>query len=437
MPINNGAVEGLNNKAKLIIHKGLQDSEELYPMRVKPLLLLGAFMTLTYSAGAQQGSRGGSGGAQAPGLFGGPGQQAGASDPSRPRPVYIRGKVILDDGTTPAQLVTIERVCDKQTFPETRTNSKGRFSLAIGDGNAASGTDASVAAVSPDGRDLGQYVGREKLQILMLGSSRHVDLTGCELRAALPGYRSDVITLGRRTAYDKPDIGVIVLHRLENVESTAVSITTLAAPKKAKKAYEKALKELLGTKPNPKRAAKDLEKAVSEYPEFAAAWALLGETRLAMGDDAGAREALQNAIGADAKYLKPYVPLVKLAMKSNHWQRVAQLSDDVLRLNPHHKEIRYYHAVAAFHRGNMEAAEKSALAITSGKGAQSFPLAHHLLGMIHSRQGDFLRAATDFRTFLKAQPDSPIAPDVRRQLSEWEVLGVIEAPAGETASASP
>ncbi len=404
-------------------------------MRVS-LLLLVVSAALTHSAGAQQGSRGEAGGAQAPGLFDGPGQQAGASDPSRPRPVYIRGKVTLDDGTTPAQLVTIERVCDNQTFPETRTNSKGRFSVAIGDGNAASGTDASVAAVSPEGRDVGQYVGREKLQMLMLGSSRHVDLTGCELRAVLPGYRSDVITLGRRTAYDKPDIGMIVLHRLENVESTAVSITTLAAPKQAKKAYEKALKELLGTKPNPKKASKDLERAVSGYPEFAAAWALLGETRLAMGDDAGAREALQNAIVADAKYLKPYVPLVKLAMKSNHWQQAAQLADDVLRLNPHHTEIRYYHAVAGFQLGNMETAEKSALAIKSGKGAQSFPLAHHLLGMIHSRQGDFPRAGTDFRTFLKAQPDSPIAPDVRRQLTEWEALGVIETPVGETASAS-
>ena len=400
-------------------------------MRV-PLLLLGVSMALTHSAGAQQGSREEASGGQVPGSFGAPGQQAGASDPRQPRPVYIRGKVTLDDGTTPAQLVTIERVCNNQTFPETRTNNKGRFSLAVGDDNTSSGTDASVAAVSPEGRDVGQYVGREKLQMLMLGSSRHVDLTGCELRAVMPGYRSDVITLGRRTAYDKPDIGVIVLHRLENVESTAVSITTLAAPKKA---YENALKELLGTNPNPKKASKDLERAVSEYPEFAAAWALLGETRLATGDDIRAREAFQNAIGADAKYLKPYVPLVKLAMKSGHWGQVARLSEDVLRLNPHHKEIRYYHAVAGFQRGDMQAAEKSAVAINSGKGAESFPLAHHLLGMIHSRQGDFPRAAGDFRTFLNAQPNSPIAPDVRRQLTEWEALGVIEAPGGETASA--
>ena len=246
--------------------------------------------------------------------------------------------------------------------------------------------------------------------MLMLGSSRHVDLTGCELRAVMPGYRSDVITLGRRTAYDKPDIGVIVLHRLENVQSTAVSITTLATPKKAKKAYENALEELLGTNPNPKRAAKDLEKAVSGYPEFAAAWALLGETRLAMGDDAGAQEALQNAIRADVKYLKPYLPLVKLAMKGNHWEQVARLSDDVLRLNPHHKEIRYYHAVAGFQLGKMEAAEKSALAITSGKGAQSFPLAHHLLGMIHSRQGDFPRGRRRLSNFLESPTPTPRSP---------------------------
>ncbi len=406
-------------------------------MRKNPWLLLSLSVVLTNPIWAQQDGSGRGAGAQAPGLFGGPGQQAGASDPRRPRPVYIRGKVALDDGTTPAQLVTIERACNNQTFRETRTNSNGRFSLAIGADNTSSGTDASVAGVSPDVRDVGQYVGREKLQMLMLGSARHVDLTGCELRAVMPGYRSDVITLGRRTAYDKPDIGVIVLHRLENVEGAAVSVTTLAAPKKAKKAYEKALKELLGTKPNPKRAAKDLEKAVHEYPQFAAAWALLGETRLTMGDDAGARQALQNAIAADAKYLKPYAPLVKLAMKSNDWQRVAQLSDDVLRLNPHHKEIRYYRAVANFQRGNMEAAEKSALAIESGEGAQSFPLAHHLLGMIHARQGDFPSAAGDFRTFLKAQPDSPIAPEVRKQLAEWEALGVIESPGAETASALP
>ena len=408
-------------------------------MRKNPWLLLSLSVVLTNSTWAQQDGSGQGAGGQATDPFGNPGQQGPVSDPSRPRPVYIRGKVALDDGTTPAPLATIERVCHNQTFPETRTDSKGQFSFSVGSDNTVARTDAGVSATGADSRDTGRFSGRPegiRSRSFGLGSLRHVDLRGCELRAGLPGYRSDVITLGRRTAYDKPDVGVIVLHRLENVESTAVSITTLAAPKKAKKAYERALKELLGTRPNPKRASKDLEKAVHEYPEFAAAWALLGETRLAMGDEAGAREALQNAIGADAKYLKPYVPLVKLAMKNNHWQRVAQLSDDVLRLNPHHKEIRYYHAVAGFQRGNMEAAEKSALAIESGKGAQSFPLAHHLLGTIHSRQGDFPRAAGDFRTFLKAQPDSPIAPDVRRQLSEWEALGVIEAPAGETASAS-
>ena len=407
-------------------------------MRKNPWLLLSLALVLANPIGAQQGGLGQGTGGQASDPFGNLGQQGPTSDPSRPRPVYIRGKVALDDGVTPAQLVTVERVCNNQTFPETRTDSKGQFNFSVGSDNTVARTDAGASASGPDSRDTGRFSGRPegiKSRSFGLGSLRHVDLRGCELRAMLPGYRSDVITLGRRTAYDKPDIGVIVLHRLENVESTAVSITTLAAPKKAKKAYEKALKELLGTKPNPKKAAKDLERAVREYSEFAAAWALLGETRLAMGDDPGAQEALQNAIGADAKYLKPYVPLVKLAMKSNQWEQVAQLSDEVLRLNPHHKEIRYYHAVASFQLGNMEAAEKSALAIKSGKEAQSYPLAHHMLGMIHSRQGDFPRAATDFRTFLQAQPDSPIAPDVRRQLTEWEALGVIGIPAGETASA--
>ena len=48
-------------------------------------------------------------------------------------------------------------------------------------------------------------------------------------RAQAPGFRSDVVNLVSRNPMDNPDIGLIVLHRMGNVEGTSVSATSLLA----------------------------------------------------------------------------------------------------------------------------------------------------------------------------------------------------------------
>jgi hypothetical protein len=72
-----------------------------------------------------------------------------------------------------------------------------------------------------------------------MGGVRERDLFSCELRASLPGFRSDVVSLANRRFMDNPEVGTIVLHRLGNVEGLTISATTMAAPKDAKKAYDK------------------------------------------------------------------------------------------------------------------------------------------------------------------------------------------------------
>ena len=48
--------------------------------------------------------------------------------------------------------------------------------------------------------------------------------------------------------------------------------------------------------------------------------------------------------------------------------------------------------------------------------------------MIHSKKGDFTKAATSYRSFVEAQPGSLAATKVKRQLMEWVALGVIQQP---------
>ena len=363
-------------------------------------------------------------------------QQPGLNQPDFQRPIFLSGKVMLADGTPPGEAVTIVRDCWGQRRPETYTDSKGRFSFQLGDRTSLAFADSSTSPMGDglggSGRNSGGFGSPATPRV---SASGRVDLSGCELRASLPGYRSESIQLRHRSIFDNPNVGVIILHPLAKGQGVSVSATSLAAPKQARKAYEKALKELRKKDPKsrkPEKAIGQLEKAVAEYPEYAAAWSLLGRTRLSINDKEGAREAFDKATKADSKYLGPYIPLLRMELEEQRWAEVNLVSERLLSLNPHMTDVQYYRAVAAFNLGKMDLAEDLVLDIQSGEGSERFPGTHRLLGLIHARQGNFPLAATAYRDFLAAQPMGPVAKDLRRQLTEWEALGVI--PQAKTAA---
>ena len=101
------------------------------------------------------------------------------------QPVYISGKVMLEDGTAPAEPVLIERICGSNPRPEGYTDHKGRFSFALGQNNALL-ADASVANTpSPSNRNSTPGMGNTNITPQML--------MNCELRASLPGFRSSIV----------------------------------------------------------------------------------------------------------------------------------------------------------------------------------------------------------------------------------------------------
>jgi TolA-binding protein len=360
--------------------------------------------------------------------------------PEMRQQIFLSGTVILEDGTPPPEPVTIERVCDGRTTPEGYTNSKGHFSFQLGNNTVFS--DASVSGGGAPGMPGGFGNSNDPFSsrnggMNGVGAMGQVNLMGCELRAVLAGFISESVQLGRRSVFDKPDVGTIILKRLGNVEGTSISFTTLAAPKNAKKAYENAFKEINRPKPNYEKAEKELDKAVAEYPQYASAWNLLGRVRLSEHNNEGAKEAFEKAIEADAKYLNPYDPLVRMALQEQNWEEASEISMRLLKLNPHATEVQYFHAVAAFNGGDIEAAEKSAKTVREARDGQKFPGAQHLLGMILAKKGKFEPAATEFRGFLTSQPDSSAAPAVRRQLTEWEALGVIKTAGIAAATQQP
>lgn len=347
------------------------------------------------------------------------------------RPIFLTGSVELSDGSPVPESVRVSLICNNNVVDQTFTHLDGQFSFQLGDHRPTTVMDASASGAGFGG--FGGMGGSPPFgQTGQLGGSRsagmgRIDMSNCEIQAALPGFVSDMLRLGVRSVLDNPDVGTIVLHRSEKTPGTTVSLTTLAAPKDASKAYEKARKELSKEKPNVKNAAKELEKAVEVYPEFSAAWYLLGNLRKDSSDLEGARDAYQKAVVNDNQYLPPYLGLAEISLQENNLEAVEQYSQEVLKLNPTITVAHYFNAVANYFTGEMEPAEESLKTIKATPGeADRFPMTYYMMGVIEANRGNYNEAAADLERLLEIQPEFPAADDVEKQLEEWETAGLIK-----------
>jgi tetratricopeptide (TPR) repeat protein len=343
------------------------------------------------------------------------------------RPIFLSGKVVMDDGTPPPESVVIERVCGGNPRPEAWTDSKGHFSFQLGQ-NTAMMADASVGNVGGLGFPDYNSTGGMNQQSTAMGSSglggsnssmMGRDLMNCDLRANLPGYRSEVVNLAGHRMFDNPDVGTIILHRLGNVEGNTISATSLAAPKDAKKAYDKG-KEALKKK-KPADAEKEFQKAVDAYPRYSAAWYELGMLQQQGKKFDDARKSYAASLAADPKYVQPYVQLSLLAAKDANWKDLADTSARLLKLDPvDYPHFYFLNSVANYNLKNFEAAEKSATEAVKLDTKHVNPKIQQVMGLIMIEKRDYPGAAEQFRSYLQYAPSAPDAAQVRQQLAELD-----------------
>ena len=409
--------------------------------------LLGVTLAMAQTQGGGGGSTGGAGGGNIPGGGGG----AGGNIPSRPteppggadrdrfpqqgpdsrqqfpemrRPMFLQGKVVFEDGTPAPPSVLIERICSGRPIPEGYTDSKGRFSFELGR-NANLIADASTSTFGRGPMDPGGAWGDNTGGFGGFGNQGGVgglserDLAGCELRANLPGYLSTAVELTGRRIFDNPDVGTIILKKLGNVEGYTISMTSLQAPKKAKKAYESGLKE--AGKKKFDKAQIELEKAVAEYPEYAEAWSSLGQIYQMQNSEEKAREAYGKAIAADGKYMQPYLKLAMLDAVKSDWRQVADTTGRVLKANPYDFPDAYFlNSMAHLNLNNHSEAEKSAREAIKMKYDQKRPQIEQILGVALANQNDFEEAMVHLKRYLELAPGADNAPVVRQQVAQIE-----------------
>ena len=340
-------------------------------------------------------------------------------------PVSISGRVMVDDGAPPPETVVIERVCSGNARAEGYTDRKGYFSIDLGADrggwqDASSGGNFNdIETHSPGQSQVSPGLGGATMSL-----QRYIN---CDLRANLPGYRSQVVSLAKHGVMDNSDIGTIFLHRLGNVEGRIISTISLAAPKNARKAFEKGSD--LARRNKLDDAMKNYRKAVDVYPKYAAAWLELGKLQAAKGQADTAHQSFDAAVQADPKYLNPYLELSRLALGAKNWRELADVSGRAVKLDPFdYPQEFFFNSVANYNLQNLDAAEKSAREAEKLDTQHHYPQASHLLGVILAQRQDYTGAAGEMRNYLKFAPGAADAGTVRAQLEQLEKLSAQNAP---------
>jgi tetratricopeptide (TPR) repeat protein len=317
----------------------------------------------------------------------------------------MHGRVVMDDASELPLNVVIEKICNGRTSALTYADKKGRFTISLSGDSAARYADASYDAHSSGNPN----------QPAAVQTVRKPSLVGCDIRAAYPGFQSDHLAISASRAMDSADLGTFILHKTAGAAPSTISATFLSAPREALKPYQKAMDDLRKNKPDD--AAREFQKAVEVYPQFASAWYELGRIRMAQ-DAAAARQCLEKAVAADPKYTPPYVELAFLAMREHNWERTIDLTTRALTVDSStYPQLFYFNAVANANLSNFDEAEKKARDAVRIDHDHRYPRALQLLAFLLERRGDLKGAAELMRGFLATSPSDEDAQVIKTELS--------------------
>jgi tetratricopeptide (TPR) repeat protein len=217
------------------------------------------------------------------------------------------------------------------------------------------------------------------------------------------------------------------------VHSPTVSAKRLAIPGKAAGEYQKGCGAFRG-----KRwleAEDHLRRAIDAYPDYAAAWVVLGQVLVSEKKSDDARGACSKAAAIDPGYVASYLCLAEFAANDSDWPEVAKISEQALAIDPIGNPYSLYYAAAAgFHQNQLTQAEMHAQAAVKLDEWHHLPELHLLLAQIYSAAGNVVGEATQLRQFLKVAANSKDAAQAKSMLT---LLETTPAKASTPAVAQP
>ncbi len=310
--------------------------------------------------------------------------------------VVLMGKVAGESGPVDGRPAVILK-CGDQVRSDTYADSKGGFSLNVG--------------VSDDLR-------ANAFQQHETGTIRQTDWINCEVYGDFTGYSSEHVRLSGGPANNIVHVGTIMLHPLYRDPNSSVSVTSLAAPSKAKQNLSKGLEQ---EKKGKWAAACDyFKKALAEYPRYALAWLELGRAQVKQNSFSEAQQSFREAVTQDSKFVEGYAELAHLALEQKQWKDLADTTDHLLQVSPESAEYWFLNSAAYFKMGNRKQAEESATRGLRLDPKHEVPQLEYLYGLILATKHDYKSASEHVATYLQLSPQASDAATARSALAEFE-----------------
>jgi tetratricopeptide (TPR) repeat protein len=206
-------------------------------------------------------------------------------------------------------------------------------------------------------------------------------------------------------------------------KDTAVSVTRLKIPSKAKSEYEKACDA--NNKGKFEEAERHARSAIEKFENYPTAWVILGVILEEEHKGQEAREACDHAMTVDAKYVPAYLCGAEFSARNQEWEQVSNLASSALGLNSAGDGYAYYYRAAAlFHQNNLTDAKKSALQASELDANHSDVPLYFLLAQIYEAEGNKTEAVAQLRQILKHHN----APE--QEAAAKQYLSDLESPAG-------
>ena len=323
-------------------------------------------------------------------------------------PLPVRARILIASGQ-PAAGAEVRLNCGGAYYPMGITDRRGRFNINIA---------SCYSALSMGDASAGGH--------FRIGGRWSLSLSACWLQLILPGHaqrRLDLRDLGR---WGSHDLGTVILDGPASDPNPTVHVNTLLASPAARKAYQRGLRALRKTKPNYDAAASHLAEAVRIHPQYATAWAALGEALMALGNTAQAKTAFRKAIDEDPMLLAPHESLLKVALEEENWPEVESLTKSYLDISPTSARGRFYGALAAVNLRKGDDVEAIVKKMKDLGEVETWTTAHYMMAMVHSWRTEFEEAAWEFEVFLDRSPDHTLARNASSLLYEWTKLEVIQ-----------
>jgi Tfp pilus assembly protein PilF len=312
------------------------------------------------------------------------------------------GKVATEDNSAISEATSVVLECGNAERSRGSADGSGNFSLSI---NLIESEPGSSVMQSPPGSI----------------SSR--DWNQCEVFAEASGYVSEHTRMLGASGFGVVQVGTVIMHPLTKAANSgsSIDVASLAAPEKAKKAFQKGQEQ---AKKGKWAAACDyFKRAVEVYPRYALAWMELGHSQLQQNDFSSAQQSFQKAAQENPHSLDAYVQIGDIAAQQRQWAELADATDHLVQLAPDASPKYWFlNSAANFNLGRIPQAESGAMRGLRMDSKHEIPQLEYLYGMILAHTGDYSSAILHLKTYLLLSPHATDSAAAQTKLTELEKL---------------